>query len=68
MSATYRAIEVTRPGKFSEVVDPSRTPVPARCAFALKRAVSATRIQRPSMESFPVLFIRTSRATRSSVA
>jgi hypothetical protein len=29
MSATYRAIEVTRPGEFSEVKDPCRIPVPS---------------------------------------
>jgi hypothetical protein len=44
MSATYRAMEVTRPG----VEDPSRTPVPARCAFALRRATSVTHPKRLS--------------------
>jgi hypothetical protein len=68
MNATYRAIEVPRPGEFSEVRKSLHTPVPIRYAFVLRHAASAIRIPQQSMEFSPVLLIRVSQATRLSGA
>ena len=66
MNTTYRAIEVPRPGEFSEVRKPLHDPFPIRYAFVLRLVVSAIRIPQQSMAFSPVLFIRVSQATRLS--
>ena|SRR5215469_8666339 len=44
MSATYKAIQVTKPGEFEEVVKLLVDPGPVKCAFGSRRPVSATRM------------------------
>lgn len=69
MSATYRAVEVTRPGKFSEVRRNLQDPGPAQVRIRVEACGVCHSDSATVDGTFPgIVYPRVSRATRPSVA